>query len=320
MNTGSLGRLTRCDGPFASVYFDATHLVDLRWRAMRDQLEAQGADEDTLAVLDGAVLDGGPPPGLAGHALIVCEDRVVLDRYLPLPPTGYTARLSALPYLLPLVDLAEPLVPHVVVQVDELGADLRGIDRAGRPVAVATVGAQHLGSIHRSRAEELADISKEAVRLVAWLDAPLLVLVGPVSARRALRNALPSSHSHLIVEIDGDHRADGSQGIDRAIQHLASRGNQDERREVVTRFRDESTRLTGHAVHGMRAVTAALEEGSVDTLLLSGPLVGDRIDERTGHRADEVLPLAAVGTGADIVIVGGDLRLHEDVGALLVSS
>jgi stalled ribosome rescue protein Dom34 len=108
--------------------------------------------------------------------------------------------------------------------------------------------------------------------------------------------------------------------VERAIQHLAGRGNQDERRDVVTRFRDESTRLTGLAVHGMRAVAAALDAGSVDTLLLSGPLVGDRIDERTRRRADEVLPLAAVATGADIVLVGGALRLYEDVGALLVSS
>jgi len=319
METGPLRDLVRHDGPFVSAYFDATHLVDLRWRAMRDQLDAQGADQATLAVLDTAVLDSAPPPGLAGRALIVHGDRVLLDRYLALPPTGYTARLSALPYLLPLVDLAEPLVPHVIVQVDEQGADLRGIGRSGRPVAVATVGTRHHGVPHRPWAEELADITEEAVRLVAWLDAPLLVLTGPVGPRRAVRNALPSTHHHLVVELDAGDRTREQRGVELAVAHLASRRNQDDRRDVVTRFRDESTRLTGRAVHGMRAVTAALDAGSVDTLLLSGPLVGDRIDERTGRRADEVLPCAAVATGADIVLVGGDLRLHEDVGALLVS-
>jgi hypothetical protein len=317
MDTGSLRDLSRRDGPFVSVYFDSGPLLDLRWRAIRDQLEAQAAAGISLDALDVAVL-AEPPPGLPGRALIVSGDEVLLDRHLPLPPAGYTARVSELPYLLPLVDLAEPLVPHVIVHVDEQGADLRGVDRSGRSVAVATVGARYREGEHRPRAEELADITEEAVRLVAWLDAPLLVLAGPVIPRRALRNVLPPSHWHLVVELDTGHRSSVDDlGVERAIQHLASRGNQDERRDAVTRFRDESTRLTGLAVHGLRAVTAALDAGSVDTLLLSGPLVGDRIDERTGRRADEVLPHAAVSTGADIVLVGGDLRLHEDVGALL---
>src|SRR3954466_16009573 len=104
MDTGDLRGLVNSSGPFTSVYYDASALVDLRWRAMRDQLEAQGVDERTLAALTDAVLTRPTPPGFAGGALIAGDNRVLLDRSLPLPPTGYTARTSSLPYLLPLVD------------------------------------------------------------------------------------------------------------------------------------------------------------------------------------------------------------------------
>ncbi len=331
MDTGELQGLVHGSGPFTSVYYDASSLVDLRWRAMRDQLEAQSADERTLAALSEAVLTHPTPHGFAGRALIARGDRVVLDRYLPMPPAGYTARLSPLPYLLPLVDLAEPLVPHVIVHLDHLGADLRGVDHAGRSVAVATVGGRLPPTGERLRAAELSDITDEAIRLVAWLHAPLLVLAGPLRSRRTLRNALPAGHNHIIVEVDATPRS-GNTNIDHVVHHLASRRNHDENRTIVDRFRDESSRLTGSAVHGMRAVSAALSAGAVDTLLLTDTVLGERalwVDPNgsqistvphTGlveQRADEVLPHAAVVTQAEIVLVGDRVRLHEDVGALL---
>jgi hypothetical protein len=331
MDTGDLHGLVHSSGPFTSVYYDASALVDLRWRAMRDQLEAQRTPDETLAALAEAVLGRLTPPGFAGRALIAHNDKIVLDRYLPLPPTGCTARVSPFPYLLPLVDLAEPLVPHVIVHLDNLGADLRGVDHAGRSVAVATVGGRLPPAGERLRAAELSDITDEAVRLVNWLDAPLLVLAGPLQARRTLRNALPARHNNIIVEVDATPRS-GDTNLDHVVHHLASRRNHDEHRTIVDRFRDESTRLTGTAVHGLRAVSAALSAGAVDTLLLTNTVVGDRtlwVDpvaeqiSTTPHaglveqRADEVLPRAAVASHADIVLIGDRLSLYEDVGALL---
>ena len=331
MDTGDLQGLVHGNGPFTSVYYDASSLVDLRWRAMRDQLEAQSANEETLTALTDAILTTRTPTGLAGRALIAADNKIVLDRYLPVPPSGYTARLSPLPYLLPLVDLAEPMVPHVIVHLDHLGADLRGVDHSGRSVAVATVGGRLPPTGERLRAAELSDITDEAIRLVNWLHAPLLILAGPLKARRSLRNALPAGHNHIIVETEATPRS-GDTNLVHVVHHLASRRNHDEQRTVVDRFRDESSRLTGTAVHGLRAVSAALSAGAVDTLLLSDTVVGERalwVDpggsqiSATPHtglikqRADEVLPHAAVATQADIVLVGDRLSLHEDVGALL---
>lgn len=300
MRTTQFQDVVGAEGPFVSVCLDVGEHVSLRWRAMRDQLEAEGAFGDLLALVDEALRT---PLGSVGRGLVVGDGRVLVDEPLPMAPSGYVARFSALPYVLPMVDLAEPLLPHVVVRVDEHGADLRGVDAGGRPVAVASVGARE----RRLDAAELADVAQEATALVDRLDAPLLVLAGPLTARRSVRVALPGKYHRLVVEVEG--------APDRAVLHLAGRANQDARRAVVQRFRDEVTGLTGRAVHGIDAVYGALAEGRVEVLLLTDSLVGSRMAD--GGRADEVLPLLAVASGAEIVLVGGAVRLHEDVGALL---
>ncbi|WP_158852963.1 baeRF2 domain-containing protein [Saccharothrix deserti] len=305
MHTASLHNLVDVEGPFISLFLDVGDHVDLRWRAMRDQLQAMAADPYLVALAHKAITSGVTPRGLAGRGLIVGGGQVLVDRYVPVPPAGYTARSGPLPYVLPLIDLSEPLLPHVVVQVGEHGADLRGVDPTGRPVAVASVGARRPG--RRLDAAELADVAEEATALVDRLGAPLLVLAGPPAGRQSLRVALPTRYHHLVVEVEGSP--------DRAVLHLAGRANQDARRVVVERFRDESTRLTGRAVHGLEAVGRELEAGRVETLLLTDTLVGSR--EVDGGRADEVLPLRAVECEAEIMLVGGAVRLHEDVGALL---
>ncbi|MBW4721134.1 hypothetical protein KZQ38_28475 [Saccharothrix sp. SC076] len=294
-------------GPFVSVFLDVSDHVDLRWRAVRDQLEGAGADRESLDVLSDALLVAEPPTGMAARGLVAGAGRVLVDRYLPVPPPGAVARSGPLPYLLPFVDLAEPLLSHVVVNVGPHGADLRGVDPTGRAVAVASVGARR--SDRRLGAAELADVATEVTALVDRLGAPLLVLAGPLAARRSLRVALPAGYRHLVVEVDG--------APEPAVAALAGRADQDLRRAVVRRFRDESARLTGRAAHGVADVQAALERGVVETLLLTDPLVGSR--EAVGGRADEVLPLLAAKCDADVVLTGGSLRLHEDVGALLSS-
>ncbi|MEV0679713.1 hypothetical protein AB0I60_24620 [Actinosynnema sp. NPDC050436] len=292
------------EGPFASVYLDVGTHLEARWRAARDQLEGAGADPALLAALDEALIST-TPPGMTGRALVAGDGRVLVDVFLPVPPSGYVARFGELPYLLPMVDLSEPLLPHVVVDVRDHGAELRAVDPTGRSVAVASVGARRPD--RRLDQAELADVASETTALVELLDAPLLVLAGPLSARRSLRVALPERYRHLVVEVEG--------APDRTVAALAGRADQDGRRAVVQRFRDESARLTGRAVHGVEAVQAALEAGEVGTLLLSDPLVGSL--DADGGRADEVLPLLAAVSGAEVVLVGGCVRLHQDVGALL---
>ncbi|GAA3852642.1 hypothetical protein GCM10022243_17810 [Saccharothrix violaceirubra] len=299
MRTAGLRHVIGAEGPFASVYYDIGEHGDLRWTAIRDQLAGAGAERALLVLADATIgHDVVAPREHAGRALVVTPGRVLVDRFLPRAPAGYVARYGDLPYLLPLVDLAEPVVPHVVVRVDPHGADLCGIDPTGRPVAV---GACRPG--RELDARELADVAREAATLVDRLRASLLVLSGPAEMRRGLRIALPPPYHRLVVETD------------EPAERVA--GKPADRDEVVRRFRDESTALSGRAVHGLDDVVAALAADRVDTVLLGDALVGGRLVD--GVRADEWLPLLAVEQGVDVVLAGDSLRLHEDVGALVAS-
>ena len=128
--------MTERPGPFASVYIetvsdteDAAHQQRLRSRAVRETLDEDGAESAVLDAVERGLSD--PPPGRAGQAVIADVDGVLLTAALPEPPARTTVRLSDMPYLLPLLQLRPPAVAHVVVVVDDRGADLYAVDGDG---------------------------------------------------------------------------------------------------------------------------------------------------------------------------------------------
>jgi ribosomal protein L7Ae-like RNA K-turn-binding protein len=308
-------------GPFASIHLDASHdtedaakLAELRWRAIRDQLEAHEAPEPTLDALDEALAQP-PPAGRAGRLLVAAGNEVLVDEYLPAPPAQPMVRLSSLPYLLPLADWSRRGVPHVVVTVDHTGAGLRAVDGDGAPREEHVSGP--------------GEVAEQTVRLVREVGAQLLVLAGDVEARARLRAALPQACQRIAVDASDDD-----------LGVLLARRRQDEHDQVLERFRTASGH--GLAVQGLRDTTGALREGNVEVLLIdaravaaatvltgTGPtMVGvDREDlhrvgvsERQESPADEALPAAALASGADVIAASGDeppLELADGVGALL---
>jgi hypothetical protein len=329
MDTTSLRDIVLAGGPYASVYFatsDTPADVSLRWRSLADQLEAQDADQTTLSALEHRLNTRRADTSPAGRALVASGGEVLLDRDLSVRPRGSIARFSPVPYLLPLVELVEPLLPHLVVHIDEVGADLCGMDNAGNPVAVATVGSDDAltprptaGRVDDLVRHSVQDVADEIVKLVEHVGARLVVLVGEPAARSTVCSQLPAHFRELCVGVDPDAAEDRP----RAFDVLAMSAHQDERRAVMHRFRTESVRRGGKTVQGLRDVAAALSAGQVATLLVTDALIGDRlidagsVESLNSGRADEVLPRAAVTGGADIVLVGRELRLREDVGALL---
>jgi hypothetical protein len=289
--------LAAAEGPFVSVFFDVEQAAVLRWTALRDQLEARGASPGALSAVDRRLAERSSPPDVQGRALIVARDRVLLDHDLPVRPRTTISRFSPSPYLLPLAELAEPLLPHLVVRLGDDGADLRGVDRSGRPVAIGTVGPLASGRA------SLTDLAEEVVALVERVDARVVVLSGSSAARSELRTGLPPDCRGLCVGVEWH---DG-------FPLLASGVSGDAELEVVRRFRDG----TAPVAHGLADVAAALASGRVEALLLTGPLVGDRLVPGTSERADEALPRAAALCGAQIVLTGGRVELREDAGALL---
>jgi len=160
VNLSFLRELYQRPGPWASVYLDATHntadgdqAVGLRWRGLREQLAAQGADEETLAAMDLAVNSGqavdtvpsvgpktppgagsagvaGPPAGSGrvGLAVFATHGRVALAQPLPRPPVRESATWSRRPQTGPLVAGAAEQVRWVRAVVDRTGGTLTAAD------------------------------------------------------------------------------------------------------------------------------------------------------------------------------------------------
>ncbi len=93
MNSTRLRALTTTTGPFASVYIDdshntedAAHAMELRWRALRDELISAGAEPAVVDPIGTALLGQVPSVGVSGRAVIAGPDGVILDEQLIRPP------------------------------------------------------------------------------------------------------------------------------------------------------------------------------------------------------------------------------------------
>lgn len=358
MDMSSLRDLCQASGPFASVYFEDSHdtedaeaAVALRWRGVRDKLEADGADKDTLAALDEAVEQAEPSVGKSGRAIVAAGGKVLLGLSLVGPPRDAVGRYSRLPYLMPLLEQRGMSVPHVVSVVDRNGAEVYGFGADNRLVtANAVEGAA--GPVHKSRgmalkhrkaqqkvedtvARNAADIAAEVDTLISRTGANLLVVAGEVQARAALREQLSARAQQIAVETETGGRAAGSddEALLDAVNALVTEQAQAREAEVIERFQAESGRDGGRAVQGIDGVVTALRLGNVDTLLVADPRFGDSAvkigvdfsDVSTGddlgaeastERADEALLASAALTGASAVYVP-QVELIDGVGAVL---
>ncbi|MBK1784324.1 Rv2629 family ribosome hibernation factor [Prauserella cavernicola] len=362
MDTTGLRELVTTDGPFASVYFndshdtaDAAKQLELRWREVRERLEEQGAQQATLDAMSSAVLDSQPPVGRSGRALVAAGDRVLVDSELDAPPEHAVARLSELPYLVPLAELGERPPAHVVVVADHVGADVTAFDIDGNVVDEQTVeGSENSvhkvrggGPAHRdiqSRAEETAKhnigrIADVVGAVARGIGAGLVVLAGESQARKELHDALPEQARRVATELQSGARNDN--GSDNELREqvaaLLTRTKQARRDEAAERFRAAFGQQQGLAVQGLQATTAALREANVEVLLVGDPgdaevftggeptLVALRRDELetlgadsiSRQRVDEALPAAAIAGAAEIVATGETLEPTDGVAALL---
>ncbi|MCP2257705.1 hypothetical protein LX15_001391 [Streptoalloteichus tenebrarius] len=305
MDFAALTEVVRRPGPFASVYYDASHdtedaehAIELRWRDLRGQLAEQGADEDTLRALDLAADTGIPAVGRAGRALVATGGEVVLDAELPDPPVRQEARFGPLPHLMPLLAQMPPTVPHVVVVVDRVGAEIRGYRVVGESVMSREVrGEEHPahkggdgGWSHRKmqqRVENLAEhnaarIAGDVDRMVRDMGARLLVVAGEVQARKAVCARLSPACRAIAVEAEAGGLAEGMdpEALATEVRRLVAERVDREQAESMDRFVAESGRArsgaTGRAVATLREVASALRDGQVDTLLLLGDATEDR--------------------------------------------
>ncbi|WP_329048028.1 Vms1/Ankzf1 family peptidyl-tRNA hydrolase [Amycolatopsis sp. NBC_01488] len=360
MDTATLRDLTADDGPFASVHFDFSHdtedaakQLELRLKEIEASLSDQRADPATIEAVLRAVRASEPPVGKAGRSIIAAHGSVLLDRRLAAPPPSQVVRFSALPYLLPLATHAEENPKYVLVVVDRVGAEITEYADGG-PRTETVEGENHPvhkvrggGTAHhnlQNSAEEtarrnLVDVADHVAKAVERSGAHLVVLAGEKQARTALHETLPEAVRRIATEVDAGSRADGSsrEGLDRQVHELLTGRRLAALDDLAERFRAGSGREGGLAVTGLEAVTSALAEANVETLLVGSPgdttvfggpdpaqvAVGKAglqalgVAEPEQRRADEAIPFAAVATGAQVAVLDERVDLWEGFGAIL---
>ncbi|MGW4485388.1 Rv2629 family ribosome hibernation factor [Amycolatopsis sp. NPDC004368] len=361
MDTSDLRPLTTATGPFASVHVDESHdsetaakQLRLRLKEICAALSEQDADPDTVDAIVAAIEDSPPPVGPAGRSLIAAHGEIVADRRLAGPPATQEARYSDLPYFLPVVTHTQDASAYVVVLVDRHGADVEVHQADGTARTETVQGPEddvHKvrggGPAHRNlqnRAEEavrhnLEDVAEHIARTVQRTRAHLVVLAGEVQARAELLNLLPEPVRAITQESGAGGRAAGADRaeLDEHIRELLAGRHLAELDDLAERFRAEVGRGSGLAVSGLEAVTAALSESNVETLLVGDPgdaevltgreptqvgmatprLAALGAERPAAHRADEALPFAAVAVGADVVVMDERLDLPGGFAALL---
>jgi hypothetical protein len=293
-------QLTEKPGPFATVYFDASHDTEdaahaarLRWDGARGELADLGADDATLAALDAAVTGGDPPVGRVGRVLVAAGGEVLLDRLLREPPPAARVRWATAPDLVPLlVDQGEP-VTAVVVRIDDTGGEILLARPGSGPEAVGgKVVADPSGPVHKvrggawshlkmqHRVEETwrrntAAVADRIDALVSGTAARVVVIAGETQSRSRLRDALGERAAGIAVEVEHSTGAGDDElgaAVDAAVLDVVDA----DRHAALAQLDQALGRSDGLAVHGVEPVLAALRATAVETLFLDGGVTRDQ--------------------------------------------
>ncbi len=348
--------LVQRPGPFASAYLctlseidNAAQRTEQRWKPLRADLLVQGAPDEVVAAIDPAVADAHLRGD--GLAVLVPAGGAPHVEHLPEAPERDVVRWAPLPLLAPLLERHQRSVPHVVVLIDRLGADLRAVRREGPDVETTLDGDDH--PIHRAkpggwsqrRYQERAEntweenagaVADAVVRLVERTGAELVLVAGDVRAVQLLRESLPDQVASMVREVGGTRAADGTDIDDSEIRTWVDTAVAEDTRQLLAKLREERGQRD-RAADGLEATMAALSEARVAVLLVpeeldvpslwfgSGPVpvAGSRqaladlgADGPQEGPAVDVLIRAALGTGAAVRIVPS-AALPERVAALL---
>ncbi|KUI35045.1 hypothetical protein [Mycobacterium sp. GA-2829] len=352
--------LAESKGPYASVYFDDSHDTedanaqrDLKWRAVREQFEQQGAPAELIEAVERAVLDAPPAVGRGGRGLIAGADGVLLDEHLIRPPETPLVRFSPLPYLVPVIEHGALHSTYVIVTVDHAGADIAvhrdrtvqsdTVDGGGYPIHKADsaetpgYGDPQRRSMEAGR-KNLRAVAERLATLVDEVSPEVIFVVGEVQSRSDLAPTLDERVAERVVELDLGARNSGFDEAD--LQHAVEEEFLKRRVSAIEHAAEQFTQASGQgsglATQGLHGVCAALRAGAVETLIIGD--VGDatvvagddlltvapnaNVLSELGTapaqtlRADEALPLAAVRTGA--ALVRTDERIDPDDGIAAV--
>src|SRR3954451_7428117 len=338
-------------GPYATVCADVTHTtenadteLDLRVRAVAEKLTEQGAPEAVVEAVRGRLLEGneGGDAGTwrARSVAVAPHGSLLLAQPLVDSPRGEVAEWSPYPDLLPVLRQLPGRVPHIVVLIDRVGADITVSAVPGQPIEEKEVegdsfqirkfpggGWAHHRYQHNAENKWIhnAENVAESISSMARRLAPKFVLVaGDVRARQILTDRASDLWSDLIVNMDEGGRAAGAdlEPVNRREAELVAEHEAHEESQAVEQI--EAASAHGLSVTGTALVVEALRKSQVETLVLAdqqddeqlfvggSPLelgMGQGDLEELGSQemhagpADPPLVPASVARKADLVVV-----------------
>jgi hypothetical protein len=321
------------DGPFTSVYIDATRAdeaggqhVEERWKGLRRTLESAGAPARLLDRIGEAVARPTWVPGVRGRFLVAGADDILVDKMLVDPPARDKATFGDLPDLLPAAHAADQSVARLVVEVNREGADLTFVESA-RAVGgsidafrrAVEGGHDELVKAHaggwsqrrfESRAEDSWERNAEAVaaeidRLVLEKGPEVVILTGDVRSVPLVHRALGKSAADLVVEVPGGSRNDGvKEDVFRARLNETFDAFRAKRRAfVLDTFLEEHGR-DGATVSALDDVVSVLQRGQVAELIFyeTEAQTAERFADRTLWIGPELLQVAT--SRSDLAAIG----------------
>ena len=349
MNVSFLEPVLAAAGPVATVCADVTHTtenadteLDLRVRAIAEELTGQGAPEAVVEAVRGRLLegnDGGQAGTVRGRALVVAADgSVVLDEVLAAAPGQQLVTWSPQADLLPVLRHRAARVPHIVVIADRVGADIVVVGDSGQPDEtqvegdsfhmrkVKVGGWAHNTYMHTAEnqwEENLGRVADEIDRLLRRVPAEFVLVAGDVRARQILADKAAPAWADRVVSMEVGGRAAGAarEPVDARAAELVA--EHEARLIAETTEKIEAAAAHGLSVTGRDRVVEALRKGQVETLVLADEpedetlLVGGSPLELgvnqhdmdalgihgTAVPADRALVQAAVAGSSEVVVV-----------------
>src|SRR3954471_21017510 len=296
MDVSFLEPVVSTPGPFATVCADVSHTtenadtkLDLRVRAVAEKLTGQGAPEAVVEAVRGRLLqgnEGGEAGTWGGRAVVVAADgTVVLDQPLVGSPREEIAEWSPQAALLPLLTQLPGRVPHIVVVIDRVGADITVSARPGQTIEEKEVegdsfqirkfqggGWAHHRYQHNAEnkwVHNADNVAESIASMVRRLSPRFVLVAGDIRARQILTDRASDLWSDLVVSMDEGGRAAGAdrEPVDRREAELVAEHEARECAEVLEQIRAASAH--GLSVTGTDRVVDALRKNQVETLVLA---------------------------------------------------
>lgn len=291
---GRVSELIADPGPWTFAYIDGPSDQPepeelARQRSVRDRLEEVDAPEADVDAAAAAVAQRTGFASPSARFLLIRDGRVEVDESFAGARTG-PERLGhgPVPHLLPLLQEEYESVLYLVVETSRDGATVH-LERSGTrhpelteeiegdttDITKVRAGNMAQAGIQR-RSEEVwkhnqTEVAEVVDELVRQRHPAFIVLSGDMRARKLLTDRLNRESQQLLVEVDANTRADGSDDsvLEDSIHAAIERTLRDAAADVRDRAAAGDHRA---AAEGRQEVVEALQAAQVDTLILDARL------------------------------------------------